>query len=258
MGRKAAPCLVFTALLAMAATSQAQSDGDSSSWAFSLEAYLLASSIEGDASIGRVVGVNVNVGFDDILANLDVGAMAHFEAIKNDRWGVVLDYGFMDLGGEVAVARNGVLEADVRQGVLEAFVLRRFDNGPNALDVYGGVRWWDNDLGARVDLLVLPGSPSFKVQEDWVDPVIGARWHHPMGDKWKLVLRADAGGFGVASDLTSVLGVSAFYDFESSLKLELGYRALWVDYEDGTRRTPGYFGYNTVTHGPLAGLVIEF
>ena len=258
MRSRTASGLVFAAMFAIAATSQAQSDDKSSSWAFSVEAYMLASSIEGDASIGRVVGVNVNVGFDDILASLEIGAMAHFEAIKDDRWGIVLDYGFMDLGGKVAVARNGVLEADVRQGVLEAFVLRRFAKGPNALDVYAGVRWWDNDLGVTLNLAPLPGTRSFKVQEDWVDPVIGSRWHHPMGDKWKLVLRGDAGGFGVGSDLTSVLGVSAFYDFKSSLMLEVGYRALWVDYEDGNRRTPGYFAYNTVTHGPLVGLVFEF
>ena len=65
-------------------------------------------------------------------------------------------------------------------------------------------------------------------------------------------------GFGVASDFTSAVGVTAFYDFKSSLMLEVGYRALWVDFEDGTPRTPGYFAYDTVTHGPLAGLVFEF
>ncbi|MCZ6832920.1 MAG: hypothetical protein O7F11_04160 [Acidobacteria bacterium] len=257
MASKATWCLLFL-MMSVAAGGTAQSAAKTDGWAFAIELYMLASSIDGDASLGRVTGVDIAVDFGDILDTLDVGAMIHFEAINHNKWGIVLDYGFMDLGDTVSVARNGVLEADVRQGVLEAFVLRRFSKGPNTLDVYGGVRWWDNDLGATVDLMVLPGTPSLKVKQDWIDPVIGVRWHHPISGKWDLMLRGDIGGFGVESDFTSALGTSVFWNFKPKFSLELAYRATWVDFEDGTPQTPDYFAYDTVTHGPLVGLVFRF
>ena len=76
--------------------------------------------------------------------------------------------------------------------------------------------------------------------------------------QWSLALRADVGGFGIESDFTSAVGTSLFYGFKSNLSLEFGYRATWVDFEDGTRQMPGYFAYDTVTHGPLVGFVIGF
>ena len=179
-------------------------------------------------------------------------------AIKADKWGLILDYGFMDLSGQAAVGQNGVLAASVRQGALEAFAVRRFARGNNTLDVYGGIRWWDNDIGATVDLMVLPGTPSPKVEEDWVDPVLGARWRHPFSEKWDVMLRADVGGFGVASDFTSAFGASIFWKFKPKFALEAAYRATWVDFEDGTPQMPGYFAYDTVTHGPLVGFIFGF
>jgi hypothetical protein len=44
-----------------------------------------------------------------------------------------------------------------------------------------------------------------------------------------------------------------------SILLDLKYRALWVDYEnDGTKGQPGYFEYDTVTHGSLIGFIFKF
>ena len=246
------------AAFACAIGGNAHAADGSSGWAYMVEPYLLASTIEGDASLGRVTGVDVDVDFGAILESLDIGAMVHFEAIRDDQWGVILDYGFMNLSDKVSTARDGVVEADVHQGVLEAFVMRRFQNGPGSVDVFAGVRWWDNDIGATVDLALLPGERSREVKQDWVDPVIGARWNHPLNDRWKLALRGDAGGFGIESEFTATLAASATYSFKSSLAVEIAYKALWVDFEEGTRQTPGYFAYDTVTHGPLVGLVINF
>ncbi len=245
------------AALALCSTNIANAASDKD-WAYTIEPYGLFSSIEGDASIGRVTGVSVSVDFGNILDNLDLAGMVHFEAIKGDRWGVILDYGFMDLSGSVTNARGGVFAADVRQGVLEAFVVRRFNKDSGALDVYAGIRWWDNDIGAILDPALLPGSLSVDIKQDWVDPVIGARWHRPINDRWALMLRGDVGGFGVTSDFTSAVGVSAFYSFKPTLSLELAYRATWVDFADGTPQSPGYFAYDTVTHGPLIGLAFKF
>jgi hypothetical protein len=247
---------LLVALLGMGWSLAGFAENDSD-WAFSIEPYLLVTSIEGDAGLGRAGDVPVDVDFSTILDNLDMGFMGHFEAFKNNRWGFALDYGFMDLGASVPVALNGVLEADVRQGVLEALVVRRLDKGENSLDIFAGLRWWDNDIGATLDLAITPGSRSVEVKQDWIDAVIGVRWHHPMSDRWKLVLRGDVGGFGLESDFTATTVISAFRKF-NSVSMELAYRATWVNFETGTTGMPGYFAYDTVTHGPIIGVVFEF
>jgi hypothetical protein len=55
----------------------------------------MATKIQGDASIGRVVGTPVDVDFSTILDNLDMAAMVHFEAHHKSGWGMVIDYVFM-------------------------------------------------------------------------------------------------------------------------------------------------------------------
>ena len=62
-------------------------------WSFEFEPYLMASSIEGDAGIGRVQEADVNVGFGDILETLEIGAMATFRGQHENGWGFSLDCG---------------------------------------------------------------------------------------------------------------------------------------------------------------------
>ena len=231
---------------------------ESDGWAFEIEHYMLASSIAGDTSLGRVDGVDVDVDFSDILETLDIGAMIHFEAIRNNQWGIILDYGFMKLSDDLSFGRDGVIDSKLRQGVLEAFGLRRFDKGAGSLDLYGGVRWWDNDISVIVDPDLWPGTLDLEVSEGWIDIVIGGRWRQPIRGNWDLSLSGDIGGFGLESDFTAGATASVFYRFNPTLSLELAYGAVWVDYETGTPQAPGFFAYDTVTHGPVVGLVIGF
>ena len=123
-------------------------------WAFQFEPYALASTIEGDAGVGRATGVEVNVGLSEILEVLELAFMGHFEAHHDNGWGVMLDYGFMDLGADISGPRGGVLNAEVHQGVFEAMLVRRVDSGDGHLDYLAGVRWWDNDIDVTVDAAV--------------------------------------------------------------------------------------------------------
>jgi hypothetical protein len=43
-----------------------------------------------------------------------------------------------------------------------------------------------------------------------------------------------------------------------SVDLDLQYKATWVDYKNGSRGSPGFFQYDTVTHGPVIGFVFKF
>ena len=58
--------------------------------------------------------------------------------------------------------------------------------------------------------------------------------------------------------LTSSLAIAGIYRFSGRYALNLQYRMLWVDFEDGNPRQPGYFAYDTVTHGPIVGFRVDF
>jgi hypothetical protein len=230
-----------------------------SDWTFELEPYAFGSTIAGDASVGRATGAEVDVDLDTILENLKMAGMAHFEAHHANGWGVIVDYGFMDLGSDVSGPRGGLLDAEVRQGVFEGFVSKRVEYGAdNYVDYFAGVRWWDQDIDVEIVPAILPGTVNFEVEEDWVDPVVGARWTRALNDRWSLSLRGDVGGFGLEADFSATAALGAVYRFNDRFKLDLQYKGLWVDYESGTRGRPGYFEYDTVTHGPILGLIINF
>lgn len=245
---------ILIAVLCVFAIAPATAD----EWTFSVEPYVLAASIEGDAGIGRINGAEVDVDFSTILETLDMAAMIHFEAHSDNGWGFAIDYGFMDLSDDVFGSRGGVVDARLRQGTLEGLLIRQSRNQRSGLEYFAGFRWWDNDVDVIVDPAVLPGDLERKVDASWVDLIVGVRWTRAINDRWQMQLRGDIGGFGVKSDFTSALAAGALYSFSDRYALDLQYKALWVDFEDGTSGQPGFFSYDTVTHGPIVGLKISF
>lgn len=246
--------IVTTVLLTLAAVSNAQDDN----WDFTIKPYLMATSIEGNVGIGRVSGAPIDVDFSSILENLSMAAMVNFEAQHKNGWGFVLDYGFMDLKADTTTGFGGVVDASLRQGILEAFVTSNIGEADSGLDAYVGVRWWDNQVRLSVDPAIISGSLNFRINAGWVDPIVGMRWTNQLSDSWDIRLRGDIGGFGIASDFTWSASASALYSFSDRFVLELAYRALDVDFDNGKASDQGFFAYDTTTHGPLLGLLIRF
>lgn len=247
---------LFASLAAVVLATSPKSHADE--WTFSIEPYLLAANIEGEAGIGRVTGAPVDVDFSTILEKLEIGAMIHFEAHSGNGWGFALDYAFMDLSDDIFGERGGILDARVRQGTFEALLIRQSRNQKIGLEYFAGFRWWDNDVDILVDPAILPGDITRKVDASWIDLVVGARWTHALNERWQLQIKGDIGGFGIESDFTSSFMVSGIYRFSDRYALDLQYKLLWVDYEDGNPAQPGYFSYDTVTHGPVVGFRIDF
>ena len=227
-------------------------------WSFSIEPYLLAANIEGDSGLGRVTGAPVDLDFSTILENLDMAAMLHFEAHSRNGWGIIVDYGFMDLSDDIFGSRGGVVDARLRQGILEGLLVRQSRSQTSGLEYFAGFRWWDNDVDVAVDPAVLPGDVTRKVDASWIDLVVGARWTRNINARWVAKVKGDIGGFGVEADFTSSLSLSAIYEFSDRYALDLQYKLMWVDFEDGGKGQPGYFSYDTVTHGPIIGFQFNF
>jgi len=246
------PCL---ALLAAITTPIASLHADD--WSFVVAPYLLAPSISGDASLGRIDSADVDISSSDIFRSLDLGAMLQLEARHSSGYGALINYAFMDLGNRLSGPRGQTeLNTDIFQGILEGFITRRVDYQGGTFDLYGGVRWWDIGLDANLNTNF--GSASFSRDKDWVDPVVGVRWMPRLSESFRLLLQGDVGGFGVASDFTWCAQAGGVLDLSSSTSVVLLYKALGVDYHSGNRGTASFFEYDTITQGPLLGVVFRF
>ena len=247
---------ILLSALAACTLALAANPANADEWSYQIEPYLLGVTIDGDASIGRVTGADVDVDFGDIIDNLELAGMVHFEARHESGWGMFLDYAFMDLSNDITGPLGGVLDADVRQGVLEAMLVKGTRSGDAQLDYFAGLRWWDNDVDVTIDPVIPLGTVSASVDEDWVDLVVGVRWKNPISGKWTLVLKGDIGAGG--ADFTAGAVIGFRYRIGELTELDLGYKALYVDYENGTPGQPGYFKYDTTTHGLAIGLMFKY
>ncbi|QOL25078.1 hypothetical protein LP316_12305 [Thalassotalea sp. LPB0316] len=225
-------------------------------WAFVINPYLQATTIEGDAGIGRINADAVQVDFDKILETLDAAAMINFKGKHDSGWGFIVDYAFMDLKDDIATPRDGIASARVRQGVLQVEGLYSQQNNKGTIDYLFGLRWWDNDYALDLTLPIADKEVRFRRDEDWVDYFIGARWTGDINRNWSYSLRGDLGMGG--ADFTSSLEGGLLYHFNRKHSLDIKYKATFVDVDEGTQNQPGYYKYDTVTHGPVIGYMYQF
>jgi opacity protein-like surface antigen len=225
-------------------------------WEFAIIPYALFPFIEGDTTTGVVEDTNIDVSPADIFDALEAGGMIYLEAFHKNGFGGSLGYAFMDLSDDGSgPAGFTSAEIDIYQGIFEAYLYYRTETTKGPLDVFGGIRHWDIDID--LDYKGIDRSESHDGGDDWVDPIVGVRWMPQISEDWSLSLRGDIGGFGVGSDFTWNVQGGTVWDFADSMSLVVQYRALSVDYCDGTRGTSGRFCYDTITHGPIVGLAFR-
>ncbi|MCC6297047.1 MAG: hypothetical protein IT469_10105 [Pseudomonadales bacterium] len=224
-------------------------------WQHTVVLFGIGASIDGKAGIGSV-SADVDVGFDDILDNLEFGAMGTWRA-ERGRWAVVTDLIYMALEQE----KNGLGPFGGTRAKVEADQLILELDGSWAvtdrLDAYGGLRYWN--LHSELD--VAGGGPlgetlSAAMTEDWVDPLVGLRYVAPLSEHWDFIVRGDIGGFGVGSDFAWHASAFANWQFSEHGSLLLGYRHVDVDYDDGSGSSR--FLWDVAEGGPTVGFAWQF
>ncbi|MCU0975034.1 MAG: hypothetical protein MUC71_01815 [Steroidobacteraceae bacterium] len=237
-------CLVAAAILT-GATAQADE------WQHEFAPYLWATGMDGTAGVGPVEA-SVDVGFSDILDNLEMAFLGTYRASKGPL-SLTMDVVYMGLG-ETVRGPGGLVTADIDMdqtalegtagwALTEQFVL------------FGGLRYVDLsvDVQARTpqgDLGAASGS------ESWVDPIVGARYTIPFNDQWSLALRGDIGGFGIGSDFAWQAAAAVRWQASPRVGVLAAYRYVDMDYEDGSGA--GFFKYDMSISGPALGVVFTF
>ena len=146
--------------------------------------------------------------------------------------------------------------------------------GQTAFDVLAGGRYWyqraDVTLNFYGSLNV--NVPDLDVSVDrskaiarsgmvnWIDPFVGFRVKHKLAPGQDLSLEADLGGFGIGSRISYQAFGAYRFNFGATGSVAwagvLGYRALYVDYSQGSGST--LYQMNLLQHGPVLGLSAKF
>jgi len=235
---------------------------DEDRWQLELTPYVFGAGLYGKTGTQRVLA-DVNMGFDDIVENLQAGFMGTVE-LRRGRWGFALDGLYFELGDQRASSwqgpagigsATGELDVTMTMQMYQLSAAYRVSDGLPT-DLIAGARYTQLDtqlnLGATTGGLLPGGTRSLSANASWWDPVIGARVAVPFAQRWSVLFYGDIGGFGVGSDLTyqGIAGVD--WQFSKHVSAKAGYRYIYQDYaKDG-------FVWDMAAHGPYLGVGIRF
>jgi opacity protein-like surface antigen len=242
--------------------------GQTNEWQFKITPYLWGVAQSGDTGARNVGGsgkdaiVDMDVGFDDILENLDKAMLLNGSAEKG-KWLFVLDTIYMNIKADekssgLTGLGNTEIEVTARQQLIDLLAAYKVSESEDfALYVYGGFRSADISTTIEADLVplgipALARSGKVKTGDEWVDPLIGVYFENALSEKFTLETRLEAGGFGVASDSSWLVSLGVDHRLGDSWSLKYVYRFLAVDYDDND------FVFDLDTSGLLLGASYSF
>lgn len=235
-------------------------NGKDNKWEFIIIPYLWVMGIDGDVTVkGR--DADVDVGFDDIVDELDLAAIGHFIA-KRGRWEFFVQPNYMKLSPEGEVGR---IDVDVETEILllEFGAFYRLgtwgERLPVSLDILGGGRYWHVDNEIDISFPVPGLERDVNSEKDLIDPFVGLRAGTSITKKLRFSARGDIGGFDISDDTSDLSwqAVGLFeYDISQRIIAGAGYRALDIDYERGSGDDKN--GLDVTIHGPVLGVGIRF
>lgn len=220
-----------------------------SGWNFLIEPYIMFPNMSGDVGLANLPDVTIDADPSDIFSNLKMGAMLYLEA-SNEKWNINSDLLYMDLSQGVesgVVINNG--EVSAKQLGWEVAGLYKVKPYLE-VGVGGLLNSIKSDVNINLNQIGGGTNNRYKaLTETWFDPMIVAVFKSVPGKKFIYTIRGEIGGFGVGSDLAWQVQAYAGYRFSKLFQLTGGYRAIGLDYENGSGRDR--FVYNVVTYGPV-------
>jgi hypothetical protein len=181
---------------------QTDSSASQDQWQFSGAIYMWGADMAGQ-TIG---GSEVEVGFSDLVDNLEMAFMGAFVARKNN-WSLLTDVIYLDIGventTELSIPIGGNLlpvttttDLDVKSRVMHfAGGYGLYSEGKSRLDLIGGARYLDLSMDLFLELQSLGPGQSRTISESlttW-DGIIGLKGQASLGERWYLPYYVDVG-----------------------------------------------------------------
>jgi hypothetical protein len=215
-----------------------------------LEPYLMFTSMSGTTGIGNAPNTFICVPASKVFSYLKIGGMLYAE-VHNDKLSFTSDLFYANLTQD-ASTKNQIVSgtATLKQFWWELEGLYRLNPW---LEAGVGARINNITAGINVNATVinpidLQKNWNTSKSNTWVDPLIVVRMKTVLHEKWLLQLRADVGGFGIASSWAWQLQPDIFYRASKLLQLGIGYRIISMNYSTGSGSSR--FLYDMDEYGP--------
>jgi hypothetical protein len=242
---------------------------DSGAWVVQLEPMLWYPALRGEMAVSG--GQRLDVGAFDLDENeaTPAGELTIRSGDDAGSWWFVFSgfsfetdggrvmNGLVDIGGPLVEAGDR-LDFDLRFTSVEGFVEYSL---PSIIDE-GDVHWWINLCGgARLYDVSLDsevnGDPATSDDNTWFEPVGGVRMMLELPHGFGFELAANAGGFvnGDDSSLSWSISAAFLWNFCPNAAVEIGFRHLSVDLEDGEDDP---FVFDNALAGLWGSVVIRF
>lgn len=214
---------------------------------------LWAIGIKGDMGVGGMTAP-INVGFDDILDNLDATLAGGF-GYQKGKWGFLTEFVWLKVSTDSSTPGPLFRKVDIgsEQFMADGHVSYRiFDcpDGRGFIDVIGGVRYTYLKTTLSFAPGAAPGRVNVEGSESWWDAYGGLKGQLNINDKWFVPFRADVGGGGSTLAWQAMAGIG--YQINPSCDVKLAYRYMGIDYSDGG------FVYDVDVSGPIVALGFTF
>jgi len=172
----------------VAATAVSAQAGDG--WQWSLTPYIWATDLKEDLVLdGAVVG-GQDLDFKDLADKVESSFQVHLEGM-GDRWGMFADVIYIDLS-DTETGEQGLLRLDVsiEEMVNEGGAIFRPGGREGRFDLLLGARYFSLDETYRLTLGGI-ASGQTRVDDGYLDALLGARFRLPLSDRWVVTLRGD-------------------------------------------------------------------
>ncbi|WP_152612056.1 hypothetical protein [Ruegeria sp. ANG-S4] len=271
MSTRISVCALSAVAMSMLLTNSAASQSlpapgqSEEGWRHTLGLYLFTPLRTTGTSTVASVSADLDLDLGDVLDVLDFAAAGRYEAWNGDL-GLIVDANYVGIEEDATLPgpRGSAVNVDVRQkwfAIMGAYRIADGTYGANnqryTVDLQGGARY--NSIRQEIDITT-PGPtqpPKLGGDQDWIEPVIGARGMWRINKRWTTIASLDLGGFGAGGNDLQV-GANIGFDYQpwERTAITFGYRYFSVDYSDTL--DSGDFAYDVTQHGPYFGLKVFF
>lgn len=218
----------------------AQTVEKTSDWQFGAEVYLWGASIGGETASKS----DIEVDFDDIFDDLNIGFMGIFE-VKKDKWSLLADVIYLDVSEGDTVAPDVRIDIDLKGWVVTPVVTYNVvDSDRIELNALAGARY----LYLKPELEEV-GRIRVSESNSYWDGIVGLRGRVALTDVWYLPYHLDVGTGN--SDFTWQVLAGIGYRLKR-FDMTVAYRYLSWDFDDDEPLE------DLDLHGPFVGLIFEF
>ncbi|MTI03768.1 hypothetical protein [Roseibium sp. RKSG952] len=194
-------------------------------WDFVVAPYLWGPEFRTSLDIGPNPPVDGSKSIFDILNS----AFLIAGEARKGRWAIGGEFNYLNLGDNVPIGPFNDLANWELDGIMMSLGASYtvFQGSQSRVEAMAALRHWDLDLSTTVARFTA------STDQSWTDPLIGARYHRAINDRWNFSAMGNVGGFGVGSKFQWEALIQAGWKWTDTTHVVGGYRHLSVDFEGG-------------------------